>query len=253
MEQTLLKAELFSPEQLARLNPNRIPGHIAIIPDGNRRWAKKQADNYQKGHEAGAGNLIEIVKAGKALGVKTLTFYLFSTENWTRSQEEISALMWLLQEFLRDNCQEMQEEGVRLKTIGDLNALPEEALKAVQETIEATADCDQLDMVLALNYGGRDEIRRAFRSILDDYAEGKLQKEEVTEDLIAGYLDTKHWNDPDLLIRTSGEMRISNFLLWQLSYTEIYSTELLWPEFKPIDLLDAIADFQKRERRLGGT
>lgn len=249
----MTETTVFSPEQLACLNPHRIPSHVAIIPDGNRRWAKKQVENYQKGHQAGASNLIEIVKAGKALGIKTLTFYLFSTENWTRSQEEIGALMWLLQEFLRDNRQEMQEEGVRLQTIGNLSALPEEALNVVQETIEATAHCDQLDMVLALNYGGRDEIRRAFHTILDDVAAGKLRKEEVTEDLITDYLDTRSWGDPELLIRTSGEMRISNFLLWQLSYTEIYSTELLWPEFKPVDLLDAVLDFQRRERRLGGT
>jgi undecaprenyl diphosphate synthase len=244
---------IYTPDQLARLNKARIPHHVAIIPDGNRRWAKKQTEHFQKGHEAGAGNLIEIVKAGKELGIKTLTFYLFSTENWTRSEEEVAALMWLLQVFLRENCREMQEEGVRLKTIGDLSALPNDALAVLQETMEATAHCDQLEMVLALNYGGRDEIRRAFHHILDHYSEGKLRKEEVTETLIASYLDTKHWKDPDLLIRTSGEIRISNFLLWQLSYTEIYSTELLWPEFTPDDLLDAVLDFQKRDRRLGGT
>jgi undecaprenyl diphosphate synthase len=243
----------FSPEQLASINKSRVPTHVAIIPDGNRRWAKKQEECHNKGHEAGACNLIEIVKAGKTLGIKTMTFYLFSTENWTRSQEEIGALMWLLQEFLKEQCQEMKDHGVRLKTIGNLDALPKEALTVVEETIAATAHCNQIDMVLALNYGARDEIRRAFHCILDKCAEGELQKEDVTEKLIASYLDTKHWNDPDLLIRTSGEMRVSNFLLWQLSYTEIYTTELLWPEFKPNNLLDAIIDFQKRERRLGGT
>lgn len=244
---------IYTPDQLSRLNQEYTPRHIAIIPDGNRRWAKKHAETYHAGHESGASNLIEIVKAGKALGVKTLTFYLFSTENWTRSKEEIGALMWLLQEFLKENCQEMQDQGARLKTIGDLSAFPADVLTSVQETITATAHCNQLDMVLALNYGGRDEIRRALHCIVDHYAEGKLNKEEITEELIASYLDTKHWGDPDLLIRTSGEMRISNFLLWQLSYTEIYSTELLWPEFKAHDLLDAVVDFQKRERRLGGT
>lgn len=244
---------IYTPNQLACLNQNSVPRHVAIIPDGNRRWAKQQAENYQEGHKTGADNLIEISKAGKALGIKTLTFYLFSTENWTRSQEEIGALMWLLQEFLKENCQEMKDQGMRLKTIGQVEALHESALRVLEETIAATAHCKQIDIVLALNYGGRDEIRRAFQKILYHYEEGKLRKEEVTEKLISSYLDTKCWSDPDLLIRTSGEMRISNFLLWQLSYTEIYYTPLLWPEFKPSDLLAAVIDFQKRERRLGGT
>jgi undecaprenyl diphosphate synthase len=243
----------FSSEELVRLDKNRIPRHVAIIPDGNRRWAKKQEECCDKGHEAGANNLIEIVKAAKDLGIKTLTFYLFSTENWTRSQEEIAALMWLLQEFLNEQCFEMLAQGVRLKTIGDLTAFPSDVLAVVEKTLKATAHCDQIDMVLALNYGARDEIRRAFHHILDLCNKGNLQKEDVTEKLIASYLDTKFCGDPDLLIRTSGEMRVSNFLLWQLSYTEIYVTELLWPQFKPNDLLEAVADFQKRERRLGGT
>ncbi|HEV8051333.1 MAG TPA: polyprenyl diphosphate synthase [Parachlamydiaceae bacterium] len=244
---------IFSPEQLAAINKSKIPRHVAIIPDGNRRWAKSQQEGSEKGHEAGAGTLIEIVKAGKALGIKALTFYLFSTENWTRPQEEVAALMWLLQEFLKEQCAEMVAEGVRLQTIGNLDALPQEVLTVLEETIAATAHCNQIDMILALNYGSRDEIRRAFHHIIDHYDAGKFQKEDVTEKLISSYLDTKPWGDPDLLIRTSGEMRVSNFLLWQLSYTEIYVTELLWPEFKPKDLFDAVADFQKRERRLGGT
>jgi undecaprenyl diphosphate synthase len=246
-------ATLFSSDQLAGLDPARIPGHVAIIPDGNRRWAKKMQECCDKGHHAGAANLIEIAKGGKALGIKTLTFYLFSTENWNRPQEEVEALKWLLQEFLRGNCEEMRQEGIRLKTIGNIEALPKDILAVINETVEATAHCKEIDMVLAMNYGARDEIRRAFHRILDRYAQGELEKEEVTEKLIASYLDTNPWGDPDLLIRTSGEMRISNFLLWQLSYTEIYVTELFWPEFKPMDLLHAVIDFQKRERRLGGT
>ena len=208
---------IFSPQQLAAIDLSRVPRHVAIIPDGNRRWAKKQQEIYDKGHEAGASNLIEIVKAGKTVGIKALTFYLFSTENWTRSQEEVGALMWLLQEFLKEHCAEMQEQGVRLKTIGNLDALPKEVLEVVEKTIQATAHCDKIDMILALNYGSRDEIRRVFHQILDRYSAGTLQKEEVTENLIASYLDTELWGDPDLLIRTSGEMRVSNFLLWQLT------------------------------------
>lgn len=251
MEQT--QTAIFPPEQLARVDLSRVPRHVAIIPDGNRRWAKRQQEEAGKGHEAGADTLIGIVNAGKALGIKALTFYLFSTENWTRPKEEVAALMWLLQEFLKEQCAEMVEQGVRLQTIGNLDALPKEVLVVIEETVAATAHCNQIDMILALNYGSRDEIRRAVHSLLDHYDAGKLRKEDVTEKLISGYLDTKQWGDPDLLIRTSGEMRVSNFLLWQLSYTEIYVTELLWPEFKPKDLLDAVADFQKRERRLGGT
>jgi undecaprenyl diphosphate synthase len=242
---------LFTSADLALLTQH-IPRHVAIIPDGNRRWAKQQKKCFDLGHQAGADNIIEIVKAAKALGVKAVTFYLFSTENWTRSKIEVNALMWLLQKFLRDNVREMQEEGVRLRTIGDIHSLPKDALSSVQETMQATADCGEIDMVLALNYGARDEIRRAVRLIVHDYSMGKVQKEDVTEKLISSYLDTTPWGDPELLIRTSGEMRISNFLLWQLSYTEIYVSKLLWPDFKARDLLDAIIDFQKRERRLGG-
>ena len=244
---------IFSSQQLAMVNKQRIPQHVAIIPDGNRRWAKKLSESRDMGHQAGASNLIDIVKAGREIGIKALTFYLFSTENWSRSQDEIHALMWLLQEFLKEHCEEMCQYGVRLRTIGNLSTLPPEVLTVVEETIEATAHCDQIEMILALNYGSRDEIKRAFHRILDDCANGKFTKEDVTEKLISSYLDTNHWGDPDLLIRTSGEMRVSNFLLWQLSYTEIYVTELLWPEFKPENLLDAVANFQKRERRLGGT
>lgn len=243
----------FSSQQLARLKQERVPHHIAVIPDGNRRWAKKNQIRFDKGHQAGADNVIEIVKAAKELGVKAITFYLFSTENWSRSQTEIRALMWLLKDFLKKNCNTMLADGVRLKTIGDLSALQKSTLKVVQETMQATAKCSDIDLILALNYGARDEIRRVIHQIIDHCSEGKLQKEEVTEKLIASYLDTSPWGDPDLLIRTSGEMRISNFLLWQLSYAEIHISKSLWPEFGPEDLLDAVIDFQKRERRLGGT
>lgn len=243
---------IFTSQQIASIGNGPIPRHIAIIPDGNRRWAKKQESVYHKGHEAGADNLIEIVKAAKDLGVKTVTFYLFSTENWSRPQEEIAALMWLLQEFLQEQCSVMIAHGVRLGTIGNLSAFPPDIQKVIDKTKDATSHCNEINLVFALNYGGRDDITRALHRILDDCANGKLQKEQVTEKVIASYLDTNPWGDPDLLIRTSGEMRISNFLLWQLSYTEIYIKEMFWPEFKPKDLLDAMLEFQRRERRLGG-
>lgn len=249
METAAEVATLFTPQQLARLDQARIPRHVAIIPDGNRRWAKKQRRHYDFGHRTGASALIQTIKAAKELGVKVMTFYLFSTENWSRSREEVAALMWLLKRFLLENCEEMRTCGIRLKTIGELSAFPKRVLSVVENTVEATVDCDQIDMVLALNYGGRDEIKRVLHRIIDK----GLPKEQITESLIASYLDTAPWGDPDLLIRTSGEMRLSNFLLWQLSYAEIYIAQVLWPDFKPEHLLEAVVDFQKRERRLGGT
>jgi undecaprenyl diphosphate synthase len=243
----------FSAEEIVNVHKARIPRHVAIIPDGNRRWAQKNQMRFDKGHHAGAGKLIEVVKAAKSIGVKAITFFLFSTENWSRSHAEVTALMWLLKRFLRNNLDEMLEEGVRLKTIGDIGALRKSALTVVEDTMQKTAHCTDIDLVFALNYGARDEMRRAIHRIVDHCIEGQLKKEDVTEKLIASYLDTSPWGDPDLLIRTSGEMRISNFLLWQLSYAEIYVSKLLWPEFGPQDFLDAILDFQKRERRLGGT
>lgn len=247
------KSKFFTSEQRASLDPLRIPKHIAVIPDGNRRWAQHNLTVSEKGHRSGASVLIETVKAAKELGVKTITFYLFSTENWTRSQEEIDTLMWLLKEFLNEQCAEMLSDGVRLRTIGDLTKLPSDVLEVVAETSDKTAHCTCIDMVMALNYGSRDEMCRAFDRILTDCYSKKVQMENITESLISKYLDTAPWGDPELLIRTSGEMRLSNFLLWQLSYAEIYITNTLWPDFKSADLLAAILDFQGRKRRLGGT
>ncbi len=243
---------IFTPEQLASLDKTRLPNHVAIIPDGNRRWAAKKREESEKGHFQGASTLIEIVKAAKALGIKTITFFCFSTENWSRSREEINILMWLLQDFLNENRLDMQTTGVRFSTIGNLEALPQEALIAIEETRRATAQCQDINMVVALNYGARDEIRRVLHKIIDDSNDGKIHKEQITEALIASYLDTAPWGDPELFIRTSGEMRLSNYLLWQMAYTEIYFTDVLWPDFKPADLLAAVADFQGRERRWGG-
>jgi len=242
----------YTAQQLSRLDRTRIPKHVAIIPDGNRRWARDRKEFALFGHQAGANTLIEMVKAGKELGIKAMTFYLFSTENWNRSQEEIIALMWLLEDFLRKRCEEMKQHGVRLMTIGNLQALSPEVRLAIEETKQSTADCNSIDMIFALNYGGRDDLRRAFQKIIDKY-KGNITCEDLTENLISQHLDTAPWGDPDLLIRTSGEMRLSNFLLWQLSYSEIHVTEALWPDFSHEDLLTAIQDFQKRDRRLGGT
>lgn len=243
---------IYTAEQIACLDKTRIPHHVAVIPDGNRRWAKQRKEMILSGHQAGASTLMKIVKAGKELGIKAMTFYLFSTENWNRSKEEVIALMWLLEDFLRRHCEEMKQHGVRLMTIGNLEALPPEAQLAVEDTKQSTADCTDIDMILALNYGGRDDLCRAIHKIVDKY-NGQLKKEYITEEFISHHLDTAPWGDPDLLIRTSGEMRISNFLLWQLSYSEIYITDALWPDFSYEDLLSAITVFQTRDRRLGGT
>jgi undecaprenyl diphosphate synthase len=243
----------YTHEQRGLLEKSRLPKHVAIIPDGNRRWAKMMNGTATVGHKAGANVLMDVVRAGRELGIKTVTFYLFSTENWLRSKEEIAALMWLLQEFLLEHCQEMKDTGVRLMTIGDVENLPPEVVKVVNDTVVETAGGTDIDMVLALNYGGRDEIRRVIQRMCHDTRNNEIDPKDVTEEMIAKYLDTASVSDPDLLIRTSGEMRISNFLLWQLSYTELYVTDVLWPDFTPNDFFDALVDFQQRQRRLGGS
>lgn len=244
---------IFSPEDVALLDKNRIPNHIAIIPDGNRRWAKEKNTSSESGHREGADTIMDIVKAGKELGIKVITFYLFSTENWARPQEEVAALMWLLQSYLIEQKQLMIDEGISLQTIGDLTRFHPLVLDTILETKAATEACDKIEMVFALNYGGRDDIRRAIQKVGRDLAKGLIQEADVTESLISRYLDTAHWKDPDLLIRTSGEIRISNFLLWQISYAEIFVTQTLWPNFTSRHLLEALIDFQKRQRRHGGT
>jgi len=242
----------FTLDQLAKLDKSRIPKHVAIIPDGNRRWAKQKMEQPDKGHFQGANTLIEIVKSAKEIGIKTITFYLFSTENWARSKDEINCLMWLLQEFLREHREVMQQYGVRFQTVGDLSVFSQNILDSLEETRQATAECDCINMVVALNYGARNEMLRALHKIIDDCNSGTVKKELITENLIASYLDTAPWGDPDLFIRTSGEMRLSNYMLWQLAYTEIYFTDVLWPDFRPSNLLDAAVEFQKRDRRWGG-
>lgn len=243
---------IFTLDQIAQLDQSRIPEHIAIIPDGNRRWAKSKDSSAETGHREGADTIMEVVKAGKELGIKAITIYLFSTENWNRPQQEVAALMWLLQSYLMIQSQTMIDNGIRLQTIGDFSRLPASVLKTIQTTKQKTADCHHIDMILAINYGGRDDIRRAVRALVRDASEGLIKEEDVNESLISGYLDTAHWKDPDLLIRTSGELRISNFLLWQISYAEIYMANVLWPDFTPAHLLEALIDYQKRHRRHGG-
>jgi undecaprenyl diphosphate synthase len=240
------------PCKIARVALGPIPEHIAIIMDGNRRWAKDRGFPAIYGHFRGADVITEILSFASKIGVKVLTLYSFSTENWTRPQKEIDQLMKLIVFYLRKKKRSMVEESIRLETIGDLSRLPEFVQEELEQTKKATVAGSKIRLVLALNYGGRDEIKRAVEKIANDLEAGKIVKQQISEELISGYLDTASLGDPSLFIRTSGEQRLSNFLLWQMSYTEVYLTKVLWPDFQHKDLLDAILEFQKRERRLGG-
>ena|SRR3990167_2807699 len=238
-------------EQVTSLDQN-VPRHIAIIMDGNRRWAKAQGLSSAYGHWRGADVILDLVRFASNLGVKILTLYSFSTENWIRSQEEVDELMALISLYLENNRETMKKESVRLETIGDISKLPISLQEILQKTKYETKEGNKIRLVLALNYGGRDEIRRAFIKIAEDIEKGFVCKQDISENLISSYLDTAVFGDPDLFIRTSGELRLSNFLLWQLSYTEVYITKVLWPDFTPDHLLEAIKEFQMRSRRLGG-
>lgn len=245
------KASRFNPLDLDRLDRNRIPTHIAIIPDGNRRWARRHRTTHQEGHREGADILLDTLTAALELDVKVMTFYAFSTENWERSDEEVSALMDLIAFYLINQREEMKKKGIKFETIGDLTRLSPFVKEVIAETKAVTQDCQDIRFVIAINYGSRDEICRAFQAMLADYDKGQIDKEMINEQVIQRYLDTAQLPDPDLLIRTSGEQRISNFLLWQISYAEIYTTPVLWPDFTPQHLLEAILDYQNRERRRG--
>jgi len=241
----------YTAEQLSKLDPARVPYHVAVVLDGNRRWAAKHNLSSGEGHKAGCERVTLLLDAAKEIGVKVITLYAFSTENWKRSSYEIEILMGLLCSYLKEQTPKMIREGIQFRTIGDLSKLRNDIQTLIQETKEVTQKGSSMQFVLALNYGARDEIRRAFHRMLEDYERGLLEKEEITESLISKYLDTCSLKDPDLFIRPSGEQRISNFLLWQISYTEIYTTPVLWPDFSSNDLLDAVLDFQRREIRTG--
>ncbi|MDN3509411.1 MAG: isoprenyl transferase [Candidatus Neptunochlamydia sp.] len=247
-----LEKPIYTEEEFALVDPKHVPNHIVIIMDGNRRWAKAKGLPPEMGHWQGATQLDIIVRAAVELGVKILTVYSFSTENWNRPKHEVEILMQLLETYLKNKKEILVKEGVRLNTIGDTSRLPDPVKKALAETMQATKNGDQIHLVLALNYGGRDEIRRAFVKMSQAEKERKLDWNEITEQTISSYLDTASWKDPDLFIRPSGEHRVSNFLIWQISYSEIYVTDVLWPDFSPKNLLEAVIDYQKRHRRYGG-
>lgn len=237
--------------ELSLLNLEEIPGHVALIMDGNRRWARKNGLPSIRGHWEGAETLIDIVKAAAEVGVKTLTGYSFSTENWERSPEEIEELMNIFEIYLHQKRETMVLEGIKFDWIGNLEGMPPKVQEAFVLTKKATEHCEKINLVIAVNYGGRDEIKRAVGKLLAMHDREKFSPEQLTEELIGGLLDTARFGDPDLLIRTSGEYRVSNFLLWQISYTEFYTTEVLWPDFSPKHFYEAILTFQGRIRRRG--
>jgi undecaprenyl diphosphate synthase len=238
---------------MEEIDKERLPRHIAIIMDGNGRWAKKKFLNRISGHVKGVKAVREVVTACRELGIKALTLYAFSIENWRRPAEEVRALMELLKEYLQKECPEMVQNNIRLNAIGRIEDLPRDVRTILQETKKKTETCDGMILNLALSYGGRSEILHAVQGIISDLQKGKIKPEEMTVQRFSQYLWTHGIPDPDLLIRTSGEFRISNFLLWQIAYTELYVTDTLWPDFDRKELLRAIADYQSRERRFGLT
>jgi undecaprenyl diphosphate synthase len=231
----------------------RLPQHIAIIMDGNGRWAERHAMGRVLGHRRGANSVRVMVRTCRRIGIRYLTLYAFSMENWLRPKAEVRALLRLLEEYLENEAQEMMDQDIRLVAIGDLGSLGEPILTKLRQTMERTARNQGMVLNLALSYGGRDEIVEAARRMYSDSLAGKITPEQMTKERFAGYLYTTGLPDPDLLIRTGGECRISNFLLWQMAYTEFYFTEILWPDFRERHLLTAIADYQQRERRFGMT
>ncbi len=228
-----------------------IPTHIAIIMDGNGRWAKKRGMPRIAGHSEGVESVRDTVEACGQLGVKYLTLYAFSTENWKRPKDEVSLLMRLLMRALRDETDKLYNNNVRVHTIGDIASLPQEVQDELLEAIDKTKQNTGLNLLLALSYSGRWDITQAVKKIANDIHDRTLSAEQINEKIISGYLSTSDAPDPDLLIRTSGELRISNFLLWQLAYSEIFISQCFWPEFRRNELYRAIVDFQKRERRFG--
>ncbi len=229
-----------------------IPEHVAIIMDGNGRWAKKRLLPRNMGHRQGAKVLEQICRDAADLGIHYLTVYAFSTENWKRSVEEVTGILNLLRSYLENCVERASKDEMRIRVIGDRSALDADIVEKIAIAERETAKFDKFEFTIALNYGGRDEIRRAVQKLAQDVKAGNVSPESVTEDMIAGYLDTAELPDPDLLIRTSGECRISNYLIWQLAYTEFYFTDKLWPDFDKEALTEAVRYYNGRDRRFGG-
>lgn len=230
----------------------RVPRHVAVIMDGNGRWARQRKLPRIEGHRAGVRTVRETVRTCRELGIRYLTLYAFSVENWKRPEAEVNALMRLLRRYLKSEVEEMRQNGIRLGVIGDRSRLSPSVRKALEQAARDTADGTEMCLTLALSYGGRDEILRAARRIGQAALTGDLALEGLTEQQFAEYLDTPDIPDPDLLIRTSGEERVSNFLLWQIAYAELYVTPVLWPDFTKEDFIQALEEYSRRERRFGG-
>lgn len=229
-----------------------VPRHIAIIMDGNGRWAKKRFLPRNMGHTQGSKRVEEICRAAYDLGVKYLTIYAFSTENWTRPKEEIDALMKILRNYLKESIKKATDNNMRVRVIGDRDKLDKDIQKSIERLEEVSKNNTGLNFQIALNYGSRDEMIRAMRKMMTDVKEGKVSIEQIEETLFEQYLDTKDIPDPDFLIRTSGEERMSNFLLWQCAYAEFYFPEVLWPDFDKNELIKAVTQYTNRDRRFGG-
>ena len=235
-----------------QLDMEKIPAHIAIIMDGNGRWAKQRKLPRTMGHRAGMKNIKMMVEESSNLGVKYLTLYAFSTENWKRPTEEVGALMDLVVEFIDKEFEELHRNNVKLNSIGDISKLPAKSRIAIEDAKEKTRNNTGLTLNIALNYGGRDEIVRGVKEIAKDVVEGKLKIDSIDDQVISNHLYTKGMPDPDIIIRPSGELRISNYLLWQSAYSEFWFSNINWPDFTKADLRRAISDFQNRDRRFGG-
>lgn len=230
----------------------KIPAHVALILDGNGRWAKKRGLPRQLGHKKGCETLEQVVEDAARLGIRYLTVYGFSTENWKRPEEEVGALMQLFRFYAKRLLAMAEKNNIRVRMIGERGRFASDIVDAINVLEEKTKKNTGMTFVIAVNYGSRDEITRAVRKIMTDVEEGKIAPEDMTEKVFASYLDTAGIPDPDLMIRTSGELRLSNYLLWQLAYSELYVTECLWPDFNKEELLNAIRQYNKRERRFGG-
>ena len=238
---------------MAAFDPDKeIPQHIAIIMDGNGRWARERGQPRREGHRAGAESVEIALETCGEIGVDYLTIYAFSSENWKRPEAEVKALMGLLAHFLKEKTSSLVKNNIRLQVIGQIDKLPKSNQKELEKSIDATAGNDGLTLVVALSYGSREEIVEATRALMRKAQDGELDPDNLDEATFAAQLNTAAYPDPDLLIRTSGEYRISNFLLWQISYSEIFITKTLWPDFRRDNLLEAVGEYQKRQRRFGG-
>ncbi|MFZ5596120.1 MAG: isoprenyl transferase [Bacillota bacterium] len=246
------EADISEETLRAALDPSRMPRHVAIIMDGNGRWARRRGLPRSVGHRAGVKSLREVVKASFDIGLEFLTVYAFSTENWKRPKDEVNALMDLLVEYLDRELPDLYNNNVRVKAIGRINDLPPKVREAVSVAHEKTGRCTGLKLNIALNYGGRADVVEAVRKICEQVEKNRLLPGEIDEETISGHLYTAGMPDPDLLIRPSGDYRISNFLLWQLAYTEFWLTDVMWPDFGRKHLFRAIFDYQRRNRRFGG-